>query len=274
MADLSEKEQLDQMRAWWSEYGNYVIGGIVAGIAIMIGVNQYSSSQVAAQTEASVLYESVLEAVGDGDLDDAESAAGTIYNEFESTVYPAQARLAMARLYMDKGRDEDAASALQAIVDSEPSSELGLIAKQRLAQVLLYQEKPQEVIDLLVDEPDSAFSAIYSEKLGDAYFALKDYEKAQEAYAQALAENSQAPTVDRTLVQMKIDDLPDLETAASDAVGTADDGTAAAADETAAIEEAAEELAETAVESAEDAADGTAEAVLEDEQDDTGEGTD
>ena len=36
MDDLSEKEQIEQMRAWWSEYGNYVIGGIVVGIGLMV----------------------------------------------------------------------------------------------------------------------------------------------------------------------------------------------------------------------------------------------
>jgi len=58
--DLSEKEQLDAMRAWWSENGNYVIGGIVVGIIIIFGLNQYRSTVAEAEIAASTLYEEVM----------------------------------------------------------------------------------------------------------------------------------------------------------------------------------------------------------------------
>jgi predicted negative regulator of RcsB-dependent stress response len=208
--DLSEKEQIEQMRAWWSEYGNYVIGGIVVGVALLVGMAQYRASTERAQTEASVLYESVFKAVTDGDADEAEVAAIDLYQNYESTVYPAQARLAMARLYMDKGRDQDAADTLQALVDAEPESELGLIARLRLAKVLLYQDKAQDVVDLLSETTDTAFVARFSEALGDAYVVLGQYADARDAYFVAMADNAAMPTVDRVLVQMKVDDLPEI----------------------------------------------------------------
>jgi predicted negative regulator of RcsB-dependent stress response len=43
---LSEKEQIEQMRSWWSEYGNYVIGGIVIGAGLLFGINQYQASKL------------------------------------------------------------------------------------------------------------------------------------------------------------------------------------------------------------------------------------
>ena len=211
MAELTEKEQIEQMRAWWNEYGNYVIGGIIVGVAIIVGVNQFRVYDVTKHTEASVLFETVFEAVADGDRDDAEAAAADLYANYPSTEYPSQARLAMARLYMDKGRDYDAANALREIVDSEPDSEFGLIARLRLAKVLLYQDKSQEVVDLLGDREESAFTARYSESLGDAYVALDQPADAQESYLRAMADSATMPTVDRALVQMKLDDLPEVE---------------------------------------------------------------
>lgn len=209
MEDLSEKEQIEQMRAWWSEYGNYVIGGIVVGIALMVGVGQYRSNTVSTQTEASALYETLFEAVAQGDTDEAETAATDLYTNYGSTVYPSQARLAMARHYMDKGRDQDAADALRAIVDSEPDTELGLIARLRLAKVLLYQDNPLDVVDLLSNRTESAFAARYSEAMGDAYVSLGQYDDARDAYFLSMADSATMPTVDRVLVQMKVDDLPD-----------------------------------------------------------------
>ena len=232
MEELTEKEQLEEMRAWWSEYGNYVMGGIVVGIALMVGIGQYRSSTENTQIEASTLYESVFEAVADGKTEDAEAAASELYTDYASTVYPAQARLAMARLYMDKGRDKDAADALSSLVDSEPESELGLIARLRLAKVLLYQDKPLEVIDLLGNLEDSAFTPRYSEVIADAHVMLGQYSDARDAYLLAMADSATMPTVDRVLVQMKFDDLPEIDMEeASDleeagAEESVDDGTA------------------------------------------------
>lgn len=210
MEDLSEKEQIDQMRAWWSEYGNYVVGGIVIGIVIMVGINRFGSQTEAMQAEASVLYETVSEAVAEGDVDEAETAVDDLLTNYSSTVYPSQARLAIARLYMDRGRDQDAADALRAVVDYEGKSEIGLVAKLRLAKVLLYQNKPQEVVDLLTDRAVNAYSARFNEALGDAHVMLGNHADAQAAYQAALADSAAAQTVDRTLLQMKIHDLPEL----------------------------------------------------------------
>lgn len=206
--DLSEKEQIEQMRAWWSEYGNYVMGGIVVGIGIMVGIGQYRSHTESVQTEASGIYETVFEAVADGKVEDAEAAAAELFADYGSTVYPAQARLALARLYMDKGRDQDAADALQAVVDEAGDSEVSQVARLRLAKVLIYQNNAQAVVDLLAGVGDSAFAARYSETLGDAHVMLGNIDDARDAYLLAMADNSARPTVDRALVQMKLDDLP------------------------------------------------------------------
>ena len=64
MDDLqSEKEQLEEIRAWWKEYGRYVIAGVLIAVGLMVGFNQYKSSKLAAQLAASELYETLTEHV-------------------------------------------------------------------------------------------------------------------------------------------------------------------------------------------------------------------
>ena len=109
---ISEKEQIEQLRNWWSEYGGYVIFGIAAGALLLFGINYYKSSRLEAQLEASALYESLTNHVVDGDLDDAERVADQLGTTYANTTYSGQAKLAIARLYMDKNRDQDAADAL------------------------------------------------------------------------------------------------------------------------------------------------------------------
>ncbi len=210
MNDLSEKEQLQEIRTWWSENGRFVMTGIVLGIVMIVGWNEWRSSIERSRIEASNLFEDVMTAVGDGDAETAEVAANSLYENYPQTVYPDQARLAMARLYMDKGRDQDAADALRALVVPGDETEIQMVGRLRLAKVLLYQNKPDEVIELLKDRDASGFAARYNEILGDAYAAEGDIAAAQTAYQAALRENQGLQTVDNILIQLKLNDLPDL----------------------------------------------------------------
>ncbi len=218
MDDLqSEKEQLDEIRAWWADYGRYVIAGVVIAVALMVGLNQYKSNKLTAEIEASALFESLAGHVFEGELDDAERVADELANNYANTTYAAQSRLAMARLYMDKNRDQDAADVLQELLAMRGNGALRHVGRMRLARVLLYQDKPQEVIDLLVGQDNKAFAGLYAEALGDAFAALGQVEAAGESYRIALADTSQ--TVNRGLVQMKLIDLPDAQPAMPDVGG-------------------------------------------------------
>ncbi|TDJ36671.1 MAG: tetratricopeptide repeat protein [Gammaproteobacteria bacterium] len=210
MNDLSDKEQLEEMRAWWSENGRFVITGVVLGIAIIFGWNQWRSSVETSQIEASNLFEEVLTAMDSGDSEAAEDAAGNLFDNYQRTVYPAQARLAMARLYMDKGRDQDAVNVLRELVVAGDETEVQLVGRLRLAKVLLYQNKPDEVVEILRDRGQSGFAARYLEMLGDAYATQGNFAEAQTAYLAALSRNSPVPTIDNNLIQLKLNDLPDL----------------------------------------------------------------
>lgn len=204
---LSEKEQIERMRSWWSEYGAYVVGGVVLGAAILFGFNYYQSSQVQAEVAASVLYDNLTEQVVGGDLEAAEATARELSDKHAGSSYAAQSHLAMARLYMDKNRDLDAAASLRGLLDMDGYEAFKSIARLRLARVLLYQDQPEEVLTLLEGQGTDAFAARYAEVRGDAYVALGRFNEARSAYEAALME--QLPVVDQALVQLKLLDLPE-----------------------------------------------------------------
>jgi predicted negative regulator of RcsB-dependent stress response len=211
--DLSEKEQLEAMRSWWAENGRYVTSGIVLGVAILVGWNRWQDYQQTTGLEASALYETLAGQVADGDLDAAVVAARDLYDNYASTTYAELARLAMAKLYMENGRDQDAADTLNALLATRANSELQMVGRLRLAKVYLYQAKHQEAIELLSGFEDSSFTARYAEIIGDAHAALGQVAEASAAYERAMQDDVSAPTVDRALVQMKLVDLPDVTAA-------------------------------------------------------------
>jgi len=239
---LSEKEQIDQIRSWWSEYGGYVIGGLGLGIALLAGLNYYQNSRLEAQLQGSALYETLVEHVVSGSLEEAEVVAAELDTEYASTSYAAQGKLALARLYMDKNRDQDAADVLGELLAGNGDEAVKHVARARLARVLLYQGKAQEVVDLLEGQESAAFSATYNELLGDAYHVLGRIDDAQVAYQAVLLDPMSQGTVDQQLVQWKALDLP--EAGSEEASDEEDDHSEQAAEEQAAEAPAAEEPVE------------------------------
>ena len=235
---LSEKEQIEQIRSWWSEYGGFVIGGLGLGIAILVGINYYQSSKMDAQLGGSALYETLAEHVVSGRLESAEAVAVDIAANYADTTYAAQAQLAMARLYMDKNRDQDAANVLRELVDGDADTALRHVARTRLARILLYQGDAQGVVDLLQDQESAAFAAVWNELLGDAFSELGRTQDAMNAYQEALLDPMAQATVDQQLLQWKVLDLPDIEEPAAEEP---------AAEEPPAEEPAAEEPVEDTV---------------------------
>ena len=206
---LSEKEQIQYIREWWQENRSYILTALIIVIGGVTGNNAWKSSVTEKQLSASSLYESLAVEISENNLEAGEMISDQISEDYSDTVYYEKAKLAMAYFYMSQSRDEDAANSLRNILSKSSDSELSLIAEMRLAKIMLYQKKYQEVIDMLKGNIGHAFETKYSELLGDAYFGLEEFDKAEFAYMAALKNTNQAQIVDASLVQMKINDLPD-----------------------------------------------------------------
>ena len=206
---LSEKEQIQYIREWWQENRSYILTALIIVIGGVTGNNAWKSSVTEKQLSASSLYESLAVEISENNLEAGEMIADQISEDYSDTVYYEKAKLAMAYFYMSQSRDEDAANSLRNILSKSSDSELSLIAEMRLAKIMLYQKKYQEVIDMLKGNIGHAFETKYSELLGDAYFGLEKFDKAEFAYMAALKNSNQAQIVDASLIQMKINDLPD-----------------------------------------------------------------
>ena len=127
MDDLSEKEQIERIRGWWNENGNYVIVGVVVGVGLLFGINYWRNQTLNTQLGASIQFEELANEVAENRLEPAQAIAAGIYAQYPDTIYAAQTRLAMARLYMDQGRDQEASDELRALLASGGDSEMQLV---------------------------------------------------------------------------------------------------------------------------------------------------
>ncbi|NIW24287.1 MAG: tetratricopeptide repeat protein [Gammaproteobacteria bacterium] len=204
---LSEKEQLEQIREWWKEYGWYLIGGAALGGVLLFGWTRYQSYSQQQVETASGLYDELFDAVADRADVRATELLAEIRADHASSPYADQAGLLIASLRLDQQQTDVAIDELRAVLEQTDDAELALVVRQRLARLLLHLERYEEVLTLLADLEPSRFSGRFSELRGDVYLAQGDVDQARTAYLEAF--NAEFTDVlDRNVLQMKIDDLP------------------------------------------------------------------
>ena len=225
---LSEKEQIEKIRNWWSDNGSWVIAGIVLGVALLVGWNAWQSYVIRRAEDASALYTQLAGLVEKGELvaaerDQALDIGQRLKASYSATPYDEQGALALAGLNVEAGFLDEAAAELDYVIKNSSDAGLVLVARLRLARIRLQQNRLDDADAALVTTNPGAFSARIAELRGDIAFARGDISSARSAYEEALAEGD-AGVVNRVYVQMKLDDLAAAETTGSQESAAADDG--------------------------------------------------
>jgi len=135
----TEDEQLADLKDWWTRNGKPLVTGGLLALVIVFGWQAFHKYQSNQSQGASMLYQQLLETTltPDGKPDAARVAdlAGKLNSEFGGSAYAQYGSLFVAKVAVDSGKLDDAASELKAIVAKPANPALGEIARQRLAQV-------------------------------------------------------------------------------------------------------------------------------------------
>jgi predicted negative regulator of RcsB-dependent stress response len=204
---LTDQQQAEKVRSWVRENGIFLVAGLALGLGGLFGWNQWRLYQERQAEEASALYETFLQSVRANQVEQAESGMAVLATEHGSSPYTDQARLAMARLYLDQGKPEPAAEALRKVVAIGVSPEIRNIARVRLARLLIYQEKYDEALKTLGDPGSKAFAPAFHDVRGDVYYAMGKLAEARSEYEQALNSEISAQVIERNYLEAKLDDI-------------------------------------------------------------------
>jgi predicted negative regulator of RcsB-dependent stress response len=202
---LSEKEQIEQIRQWWSDYGWYLLGGVAIGLLSIFGYLRYQDSVAASAEAAAALYSQLEAAVEDDDLSEAERVLATLQAEHDGSPYADNGALMLARMTLvsDTGR---AIEALRHVFETSRDDEIRMIARLRLARVLAWRERYDEALELLSLDQSGPFAARMSDIRGDVLLASGDGDGARAAYTAALIMPG-SDSIDRNYLQMKLSNL-------------------------------------------------------------------
>ncbi|BFN29563.1 hypothetical protein PSCT_01086 [Pseudomonas sp. SCT] len=208
MTSGTEEEQLAQIKDWWQRNGKPLVLGAVLALVLVFGWQFWQKHQITQAQNASIVYQQLLGAAleaGEADAAEVSRLGNLLKKDFAGTHYAQYGSLFVAKVAVESGRLDEAASELRTVVDKPADKTLDELARQRLARVLAAQDKAEEAIKLLDGKVDQAFAASREELKGDLLVQLGRNDEAHAAYTKAKESLSQDAAIGG--LQMKLDDL-------------------------------------------------------------------
>ena len=219
--DLEEQEQLDQLKAFWKQYGNlitWVLIVVLGAYAAWNGWNLYQRDQGA---KAGSLYDEIERAAQAVDADRTTRIFADMQSRYPRATFTHQAGLVAARIASEKGQYDSAKASLAWVAEHASDDGHRAIARLRLAGLLLDTAKYDEALKQL-DAIDSAeFAGLAADRRGDILLAQGKAAEAQAAYLKAWSAID-PKTEYRRLVEAKLNLLGvQPPSSAASAAGTA-----------------------------------------------------
>ena len=193
---LDEHEQSERVLAWLRSNGAGLIGGVVLGLALILGWQWWKGQQAASSLKAGDDYQAALKSLEAKNLRQAQTQVGAL----EGTPYSSLAALDLAKAQLNAGQRDAAIATLRGAESSDAG--LGQIVHQRLARLLIDAGKAKEALQVLGDADDAASL----EARGDAQLALGKRDDARKSYSETLARLDVA-SPQRRLVELKLTDV-------------------------------------------------------------------
>ena len=208
MEDLTDNEQEERLRRWWSENWLWILGGIAFGLALLWGWNYWQRSKVDAAQQDEAAYQGELDLLGRNEFDKAAAEAKALRDKHPSSPYADQADLALARAAIEARKLDVAAQHFKIVADGSKDVQLRTIARTRLARILVEQGKFDESLALLDVASAGAFAALYHDIRGDAFAGKGDGAAARREYEAALAAAKGDVRIDTAYIELKQSALP------------------------------------------------------------------
>lgn len=205
--DLQEQEQLASMKAWWDRYGNLILTGATVLLLAIAAYNGWRWYERREATQAAVLYDEMKSAVDANNVGKIKEVAGTLLERYPRTVFAAMGALHAARANHESGDLAAAKAQLRWVTDKSGHPEFTLIARVRLAGVLLDEKAFDEALKLVTGDVPAAHATAFADRRGDILLAQGKPGEARGAWQQALDKaDAQHPL--RNIIQLKLDALP------------------------------------------------------------------
>lgn len=191
--DLEEQEQLDQLKHFWNTWGTLISSVLLVVAGSLVAWNGYQYWQNRQAGQAAALFDAVDVAARSGDQARVAQAFGDLKAKYAGTTQAAQAGLTLAKLSVEAGNADMAKEALVWVADHAGDEGLKLLAKLRLASVLMDQKNYDEALKLVSGSVPVEFDGVFADRRGDILVsqgkrteAIAEYTKAYKAFEEGV----------------------------------------------------------------------------------------
>jgi predicted negative regulator of RcsB-dependent stress response len=207
---LTEGEQWEAVKAWLRSNGFALIAGLAIGALGLVGWRWWEARNERLALEAGAKYLQILESLDKVEIAVAGTHLEELQRDYARSAYVGPAQLAMARVYVATNELDKAAAMLRSVMSDSRDEQLKLVARLRLARILISQAKMEDALTTLGTlPPQSAFTARYAEARGDALLAKGDRAGALKEFlaAQGAAGPAASGVAGADSLELKINDL-------------------------------------------------------------------
>ena len=183
--DLEEQEQLDQLKAFWKQYGNMITWLLIAVLGAFAAWNGWHWWQRDQAVQSGSMFDQLDKAAQAGDLDQAGRVFADMKERYPRTAFTEQGGLLTAKLQFEKGQADAALATLAWVGANAAEVEYRTIARLRAAGILLDQKKYDEAISQLDAATAAEFAALVADRRGDVLLAQGKTDDAKAAYTRA-----------------------------------------------------------------------------------------
>jgi predicted negative regulator of RcsB-dependent stress response len=183
--DLQEQEQLDELKAFWKQYGNVITWVLTVALLAFAGWNGWNLWQRDQATKASGLFEALDRAVQAADVQKAGQAFNDLKDRYPRTTLAGQGGLLAAKLLFDKGQVDRARASLVWVADNANDDEYRTMAHLRLAGMMFDAKQYDDALKQLDAAKSPSFAALVADRRGDILLAQGKRDQAKAAYEAA-----------------------------------------------------------------------------------------
>ena len=200
-------DQGEVVKKWLKENGSAIVIGLVLAFGGLFGFKQWQTWQETSREQASYEFAVMVQLLSEEQMDAAMSNFQTLRDDHSGSPYASLAALQMARARVEVNQPDLAIGLYEFVIANGYPKALRVVARERLARVLLDQGLPEEALATLEGaENTSGFEARYAEVRGDILLAQGRQEEAIDAYRTALEELEEG-VGDRSLLVIKLESL-------------------------------------------------------------------
>ncbi len=201
--DLEEQEQLDQLKAFWKQYGNLITWVITLALAGYAGWNGWNWWQRDQAVKAAAMFDELDRAASTGDAVKAGHVFADMKERFPRTTFTQQGALLAAKVQYEKGQVDAARATLAWVSANAGEDEYRDVADLRLAGLQLDAKQFDAALKTLDAIRGKDFASLAADRRGDVLLAQGKRDEARQQFQKAY--DSMDKTLEyRRLIEAKL----------------------------------------------------------------------